>query len=90
MKRLRFQKSKALKGIDFFESLRDTVSRVKVKSVVLFLDFSNEAVGFAEELVGAVFFGVEDEVVGAGVGNFAATERFFILREVIPGVIWVG
>ena len=38
-RRLRFQKSKALKGIDFFESLRDIVSKVNIKSLAPFFNY---------------------------------------------------
>lgn len=48
------------------------------------------AVGLAEELVGAVFGGIEDEVVSAEVGDGGAAEGFFEFGEALPGVIGGG
>ena len=51
-------------------------------------DFAESAVGFSGDFIKAVFFGVENQIVGAGIGDRVAVERFFESCETGPRVVF--
>ena len=57
--------------------------------VFCLFDFAESAVDGAEFFIEGVFGFVEGEVVSAGVVTLEAAERFFVLGEAVPRVVFV-
>ncbi len=53
------------------------------------MEFTEGAVGLADETVKVVFEFIDGEIPGAGVGNEGATERLFELCEAVPGMFGI-
>lgn len=52
-------------------------------------NFAGEAIDFTNCLVGAIAPRVDGKIPGAGVVDYLATKRFFVLRETVPGVFFI-